>query len=59
MTTIAPPYRAATLSGGLAVGGGGTEVARGHTIITDDHDAAVAQALSENKLVMVNFTGYL
>jgi thiol:disulfide interchange protein DsbD len=59
MTTIAPPYRAATLSGGLAVGGGGTEVAKGHTIITDDHDAAVAQALSENKLVMVNFTGYL
>jgi thiol:disulfide interchange protein DsbD len=56
MTAIAPNYSAPRLAG--FGGGGGGEASRGHAIVKDDLDAAVAAALADDKLVLVNFTGH-
>ena len=53
MTAIAPPYPFAE----SVYGSGEVELGR-HTIVKDDHDAAVAQASGEGKLVLINFTGH-
>ena len=52
MTAIAPPY-----SGGK-LGWKWYETGGSWTIVKDDYDAALAQAAAENKLLLVNFTGF-
>jgi hypothetical protein len=57
MTALIPPY-----SNRIAVvGGDGANHAEatGHTIIYDDFDTALARARKENKLLLVNFTGFV
>jgi hypothetical protein len=55
MTALIPPY-----SNRIAmVGEGMGRAETGHTIIVDDFDAAVARARKENKLLLVNFTGFV
>jgi thiol:disulfide interchange protein DsbD len=57
MTALIPPYsNRIAVSGGE---GGGHAEATGHTIIYDDFDAALARARKENKLLLVNFTGFV
>ena len=56
MTAIVPPYSNETLL--VAFGG---ELEKGkpkHTIVKDDYDGALVRASSEEKLVLVNFTGF-
>jgi hypothetical protein len=54
MTAIIPNY-----SGRIASAGdrSGPPVAA-HTIVKDDYEGALAQAKSEGKLLLVNFTGF-
>ncbi len=58
MTAIVPPYRAVLISGALPGRGGGEAVVVTHTIVADDHEKAVADAIAEDKLVLINFTGF-
>ena len=53
MTAIAPPYPFSE----SVFGSGETELAK-HVIIPDDYDAAVAEAIQDDKLVLINFTGH-
>jgi thiol:disulfide interchange protein len=55
MTAIEPPY-SGTLVGGPV--GRADQGPREHTIVVDDYDKAVALALEQDKLLMVNFTGH-
>jgi thiol:disulfide interchange protein DsbD len=52
MTAIAPPYSGGKLGLAWYTPGGGWP------IVKDDYEAAVAQAASEKKLLLVNFTGF-
>ena len=54
MTAIIPPYSSESL---LKTFGGSTEIAR-HAIVKDDYDGALARASAEDKLVLINFTGF-
>ena len=54
-TAIVPNYSSPRLGG--AAGGNGGESSE-HTIIKDDLPAAIARARSEDKLLLVNFTGF-
>ncbi len=57
MTALIPPYsNRIQLAGG---GGESSQAETGHTIIVDDFDGAVARARKENKLLLVNFTGFV
>jgi len=56
MTAIVPPYSNETLLG--VFGGDLEEVMPKHTIVKDDYDGALARASEEEKLVLVNFTGF-
>jgi thiol:disulfide interchange protein DsbD len=53
-TAIVPNYSSPRLGGGGA--GGGQQ--SGHTIIKDDLPAALARARAEDKLLLINFTGF-
>lgn len=54
MTAIIPNY-----SGRIASAGeGGKASATAHTIIKDDFEGALERARAENKLLLVNFTGF-
>jgi thiol:disulfide interchange protein DsbD len=56
MTAFAPPYSSKiTLAGEHA---SATESSTGHVIIKDDYEGALARAKSEEKLLLVNFTGF-
>ena len=39
-------------------GGSGGEAFKEHTIIKDDFEGAVSEAIASNKLLLVNFTGF-
>jgi len=56
MTSLIPPY-----SNHIEIEGGSASasVSRGHTIIEDDFDKAVLLARKEDKLLLVNFTGFV
>ncbi|QDU70094.1 protein-disulfide reductase DsbD family protein [Engelhardtia mirabilis] len=59
MTAIVPPYShsiANEVSG--ASSGAGESRQKGHTIVEDDYDGALALARQEGKLLLVNFTGH-
>jgi hypothetical protein len=53
-TAIVPNYSSPRLGGGGA--GGGQQ--SGHTIIKDDLPAALARARAEDKLLLINVTGF-
>jgi thiol:disulfide interchange protein len=60
MTAIIPPYSSAPVAAG---GGGGAhagagEVAASRSMVVDDHEEARRVALQEEKLVLINFTGF-
>jgi thiol:disulfide interchange protein len=52
MTAIAPPYSGGLLGWNWYVTGGSW------TIVKDDYDEALARAAREDKLLLVNFTGF-
>jgi thiol:disulfide interchange protein DsbD len=55
MTALIPPY-----SNRIAVvGSGGGQAEVGHVFIEDDFDGALVRARKENKLLLVNFTGFV
>lgn len=54
MTAIIPPYSGRIASAGVA----GEAATTAHTMIEDDYEAALEQARSEDKLLLVNFTGF-
>ncbi|MBK7878712.1 MAG: hypothetical protein IPJ77_23895 [Planctomycetes bacterium] len=56
MTAIAPNYSNAVGGDGHGVSQGPTKK-KGHTIVTDDFQAAVEIAKAEKKRVLINFTG--
>lgn len=56
MTAMAPPY--SSMLTAPTSSSSGPAVAKGHVIIKDDYDAAVARATSEGKTLLVNFTGF-
>ncbi len=56
MTALAPNYSTAIAGSGST--GGTATTAKGHVIVKDDYDAALARASSEGKLLLVNFTGF-
>ncbi len=56
MTALAPNYSTAIAGAGSTDGAATT--AKGHVIIKDDYDAALARAANEGKLLLVNFTGF-
>ncbi len=56
MTALAPNYSTAIAGSGTA--GSSAATAKGHVIVKDDYDAALARAASEGKLLLVNFTGF-
>ena len=56
MTAIVPPYSNETLLG--VFGGDIEEGMPKHTIVKDDYEGALARAVEEEKLVLVNFTGF-
>ncbi len=56
MTAIVPNYSSRDVVGASAGGGGRQE--RSHVIVKDDYDAALARARQEQKLLLVNFTGF-
>ncbi|MBM4014725.1 MAG: hypothetical protein FJ293_07160 [Planctomycetes bacterium] len=61
MEALVPPYQNERVAGSSAGGGGGhgeSATAKGHPIVKDDFDAAVAKALAEEKQLLVNFTGF-
>jgi thiol:disulfide interchange protein DsbD len=60
MESLVPPYQNERIagSGGGDDGHGSAGAPRGHRIVFDDFDAAVAAALGEEKLLLVNFTGF-
>jgi thiol:disulfide interchange protein DsbD len=56
MTAIVPPYSNEAL---LVAFGGEVESGKPkHAVVKDDYDGALARASSEEKLVLVNFTGF-
>jgi len=57
MTSLIPNYHSNMAPGAPFRGGGGGEEVKTHTIVVDDYEKAVAQALSEDKLLLLNFTG--
>ena len=57
MTAIIPNYSHASV-GTASLGTGGTRANAAHVIIKDDYEAALARARDENRLVLVNFTGF-
>ncbi len=56
MTAIVPPYSNETLLG--VFGGDLEEGLPKHTIVKDDYEGAMARAVEEKKLALVNFTGF-
>ena len=58
MTAIIPPYSSAMAVSAEGGHGGGVPGAGGHEIVLDDFEAAKASASSQNKPVLINFTGY-
>ncbi len=56
MTALAPNYSSALAGSPSASGGPAT--AKGHAIVKDDYEGALARAKSEDKLLLVNFTGF-
>jgi thiol:disulfide interchange protein DsbD len=54
MTAIIPPYSNESL---LETFGGAREGAQ-HAIVKDDYEGAIARAMTEEKLVLINFTGF-
>ncbi len=58
MTAIIPPYSSAMAVSAEGGPGGGVPGAGGHEIVLDDFEAAKASASSQNKPVLINFTGY-
>ncbi|MCY2959272.1 MAG: hypothetical protein NTY35_03825 [Planctomycetota bacterium] len=56
MTALAPNY--STAIAGPASSDGGPAVAKGHVIVKDDYEGALARASSEGKMLLVNFTGF-
>ena len=56
MTAIIPPYSHDYV--GPAIAGGATKKSKGHEIVKDDFDGAVAVALKDEKLLLLNFTGF-
>jgi thiol:disulfide interchange protein DsbD len=56
MTALIPPYTNSIRSQGASTASAETN-ARGHVIVEDDFEAAVARAKAEKKLVLINFTG--
>ena len=56
MGALEPPYTARIV--GDARGGGSGNAQRGHIIIENDFDKAVRVAQAEDKLLLLNFTGY-
>jgi len=60
MVAFEPPYTAHTI-GQAAAGGdsnGKPVAAASHSIVKDDFDGAVKIAMRDDKLLLVNFTGY-
>lgn len=53
MTSLAPPYSAETVLAGRAGG-----ESRGHRLVKDDYERALAVAKTEDKLLLVNITGF-
>ena len=59
MEALVPPYQNDRVAGfGSGGGAHGEAAAKGHTIVKDDFDGAVALALAEEKQLLVNFTGF-
>ena len=58
MTAIIPPYSSAMAVSAEGGHGGGVPGGGGHEIVLDDFEAAKASASSQNKPVLINFTGY-
>ena len=56
MTAIVPPYSNDALL--VAFGGELEEGKAKHGIVADDYDGALALASEEEKLVLINFTGF-
>lgn len=56
MTALAPPYSNRIDYG---TGDGSQAQASGHPTVIDDFDAALEKARKENKLLLVNFTGFV
>lgn len=55
MTALIPPYSNRM----YASDGGSAAAQKGHVVIEDDFDAALARARKENKRLLVNFTGFV
>jgi thiol:disulfide interchange protein DsbD len=53
MTALAPNYSGSATGAQI-----GAAHPKGHVIVKDDFDAAVARAAAEKKLVLINFTGF-
>lgn len=56
MTAIIPPYSHDYV--GVVSDARGGAKSKGHEVIKDDFDGAVAAALEDNKLLLLNFTGF-
>ncbi len=57
MTALIPPYSNSTRAEAVAMAGATNAEPKGHVILEDDFEAAVARAKAEKKLVLINFTG--
>lgn len=57
MTALIPPYSNTTRAESVAMADATNAEPKGHVIIEDDFEAAVARAKAEKKLVLINFTG--
>ena len=57
MTAIVPNY-SQTRSAGSSFGSTGSRPASAHQIVKDDYQQATRQALAQDKLLLVNFTGH-
>lgn len=58
MTAIVPPYSTRQAGGLFGGEGGGPAAPREHEIVKDDYEAALSRAEAEQKLLLVNFTGF-
>lgn len=57
MNALIPPYSNTASGEAVARGGAADARPKGHVIVEDDFEAAVARAKAEKKLVLINFTG--